>query len=280
MAACLPRTWQIYQARRCGKSKAFCALRPAVPSPAACRDPENRRSCSAMRNFSTRLCQSLGQNVNRHSACMHEWAGTWRDKGWPAATPEYLLAGYYQILADADDIPRMISLAGDAVRHGRMRELTGGDSDALAEIRAALNKITAQDRPDLVTALCLAFHRDDLTSRNINIPVGLPAPCHRYLGARAGDIWVPLPVVRPRQSRAALTRSVAWRSQAALGRRRASRPPRQSAAAQLARSAGRSLARRRTSRTGRRAPRPCRPRPRKPFRGSRRAGQARPRSLR
>ena len=46
---------------------------------------------------------------------------------------------------------------------------------ALAEVRAALDLIAAQDCPDLASALGLAFHRDQLTDRNTNIPAGLPA---------------------------------------------------------------------------------------------------------
>ena len=69
----------------------------------------------------------------------------------------------------------MIACAGDPARHDRMLELTGGDVAALAEIRTALDLIVAQDAPDLASALCLACHRDLLTDRNTNIPVGLPA---------------------------------------------------------------------------------------------------------
>ena len=56
-----------------------------------------------------------------------------------------------------------------------MLDLTGGDAAALAEIRTALELIAAQDDPDLVAALRLARHRDDLTDRNTNIPPFLPA---------------------------------------------------------------------------------------------------------
>ena len=60
-------------------------------------------------------------------------------------------------------------------RHDRMLDLTGGDTAALAETRTALDIIAAQDTPDLASALCLAYHRDQLTDRNANIPTSLPA---------------------------------------------------------------------------------------------------------
>ena len=56
-----------------------------------------------------------------------------------------------------------------------MLDLTGGDAAALAEVRAALDRIAAQDDPDLASALALACHRDQLTDRNSHIPVALPA---------------------------------------------------------------------------------------------------------
>lgn len=103
------------------------------------------------------------------------WAARWRDMGWPPATPEYLLAGYYQLLHDLGDLPAQAALAGDAGRHDRMLDLTGGDAAALTEIRTALDQIASQDHPDLADALRLAYHRGQLARRNANVPQALPA---------------------------------------------------------------------------------------------------------
>ena len=56
-----------------------------------------------------------------------------------------------------------------------MLELSGGDAAALAEVRAALDLTVTQDNPDPGNALALAFCRDQLSDRNTNIPVSLPA---------------------------------------------------------------------------------------------------------
>jgi hypothetical protein len=90
-------------------------------------------------------------------------------------TPEYLLSGYYRLLITLGDLPRIIACAGDPARHNRMLDLSGGDTAALAEVRTALDLIAAQDTPDLASALRLAYHRDQLTDRNTNIPDDLPA---------------------------------------------------------------------------------------------------------
>ncbi len=103
------------------------------------------------------------------------WASRWRDAGWPAGTPEYLLAGYYQLLDELADVAAMTTLASDVSRHDRMLDLTGGDAAALAEIRTALDRIAGQEAPDLADALFLAWRRDQLTDRNANIPDDLPA---------------------------------------------------------------------------------------------------------
>ena len=106
---------------------------------------------------------------------LHAWAAGYRARGWPAETPEYLLGGYFRLLDDLGDLPRMTECALDTARHDRMLDLTGGDAAALAEARTALDRIAAQDDPDLASALALACHRDHLADRNAHIPDSLPA---------------------------------------------------------------------------------------------------------
>lgn len=105
---------------------------------------------------------------------LHAWADACRAQGWPSGTPEYLLSGYYRLLDDTGDVPRMTRCARDAARHDRMLDITGGDAAALAEIRTALDRITAGDTPDLGGALAVAFHRDLLANRNRAVPAWLP----------------------------------------------------------------------------------------------------------
>jgi hypothetical protein len=117
----------------------------------------------------------LSGEMGSYRGRLHEWADLYRSLGWPGETPEYLLSGYFRLLTALDDVPRIIAVSSDRARHDRMLDLTGNDTSALAEARAALDVIAAQDAPDLAAALVIAFHRDCLTRRNVDIPVRLPA---------------------------------------------------------------------------------------------------------
>ena len=117
----------------------------------------------------------LGDRIAGYRERLHSWAIDYRARGWPAETPEYLVAGYFRLLEDIGDLTRMTECALDLARHDRMLNLTGGDSAGLTEVRTTLNRIAAQDKPDLASALALACHRDHLSARNANIPVRLPA---------------------------------------------------------------------------------------------------------
>ena len=123
----------------------------------------------------TAAARYLDSRLAAHRDRLHAWASIYRGQHWPSETPEYLLVGYYGLLASLGDVPRMIACAIDPARHDRMLYMTGGDTAGLAEVRTALDVIATQDSPDLASALALACHRDRLTERNINIPVGLPA---------------------------------------------------------------------------------------------------------
>jgi tetratricopeptide (TPR) repeat protein len=116
-----------------------------------------------------------GQRLAGYHDRLHHWADTYCEHAWPPGSPEYLLSGYYRLLIALRDIPRVVACAADPVRHNRMLDLTGGDAAALAEARSALNLIAAEDSPNLGDALLIACHRDQLTERNANIPVLLPA---------------------------------------------------------------------------------------------------------
>jgi tetratricopeptide (TPR) repeat protein len=117
----------------------------------------------------------LGGRLEGYRGRLHAWAAGWRALGWPAASPEYLLTGYFRLLEELGDLSRMTELAGDKARRDRMMDLTGGDAAAVVETRAVLDRIAAQDEPDLTSALTLACHRDHLTDRNAAIPPSLPA---------------------------------------------------------------------------------------------------------
>jgi tetratricopeptide (TPR) repeat protein len=116
--------------------------------------------------------------ASRLAACLqrlHAWADGYRERLWPAGTPEYLLRGYYRLLLVAGDLDRVVACATDQARHDRMLDLTGGDSSALSEIMAGQQAIVKQPEPDLLALVRLAIHRDNLAQRNTNVPLGLPA---------------------------------------------------------------------------------------------------------
>ena len=115
----------------------------------------------------------LGGRLPDYRERLHAWSGDYRARRWPAETPEYLLVGYFRLLEDTGDLLRMTECALDAARHDRMLGLTGVDAAGLAEARSTLDRIAAQDAPDLGSALALACHRDHLANRNAEVPV----PC-------------------------------------------------------------------------------------------------------
>jgi hypothetical protein len=113
-------------------------------------------------------------------AALHEWAEAYRERGWPATTPEYLLNGYFHFLESGNDLARMTALATDPRRHERLLEMTG---DATHEVAACQAAIAEQDAPDLAAAFVLAELREWLSPRfNDRLPFSLPATI-----AKAGD---------------------------------------------------------------------------------------------
>ena len=124
---------------------------------------------------STALAYLGGGRLTAYQDRLHTWAEEYRNRKWPATTPEYLLTGYFQMLAAAGDAARLAACGADAPRQERMLAATGGDAAALNEITIALDLNAAQDDPDLTAALRLARRRDYLADRNANIPTQLPA---------------------------------------------------------------------------------------------------------
>ena len=113
--------------------------------------------------------------LTRFAGRLHDWADSYQYSGWPEGTPAYLLHGYPRMLASAENLDRLITLAISPARHQRMLAVTGGDAAALAEIAATHALIGAAKTPDLLAALRLTWHRDQLADRNSHIPVQLPA---------------------------------------------------------------------------------------------------------
>ncbi|MBR7828555.1 hypothetical protein KDK95_19745 [Actinospica sp. MGRD01-02] len=108
--------------------------------------------------------------VNR----LHAWADRYRELGWPAETPVYVLRGYQAMLQDRGDTERLVALGIDTVRHGRMLKQSGGDFASFAEIDAAQRAVLLQRDPNLQDLAWLAVHRADLVAGNTHMPAELP----------------------------------------------------------------------------------------------------------
>jgi hypothetical protein len=105
---------------------------------------------------------------------LHTWADGYRQRGWPAETPEYLLRGYHRLLRDTGEVARMVACSTDQARHDRMFTVSGGDAAALSEIAIAQDLVLAQPDLDLPAMARLAAHRERLTERAGSIRVNLP----------------------------------------------------------------------------------------------------------
>ena len=146
----------------------------------------------------------FGGRLTGYRDRLHAWAAAYSIRKWPADSPEYLLSGYYRLLHDLGDLDRIIEYALDMARHDRMLDLTGGDAAAILETRTALDRIVAQDEPDLTSALILAHHRDYLAERNSSIPSSLPA-VWAILGHLTRALALATSITEPINQAAALT---------------------------------------------------------------------------
>lgn len=104
---------------------------------------------------------------------LRAWFRHYREHGWPADTPEYLLRGYFNMVNATGDLAAMVECATDPGRQDRMLDLSGGDVTALTEIATAMD-VAAQNPPDLIAMVRLAMHRDHLKTRNSRISATLP----------------------------------------------------------------------------------------------------------
>ncbi|MDT7788119.1 MAG: hypothetical protein QOF58_6538 [Pseudonocardiales bacterium] len=125
-------------------------------------------------------CYYLGPaKLSAYRTALQNWADTYRmpgggRKAWPPDTPEYLLTGYPRMLVTNGDGDRLLALTSDLERHDRMLDLSGGDAAALIEIKSCQDFFLACPAPDLPALVRLCVHRNQLESRNANIPAELP----------------------------------------------------------------------------------------------------------
>ncbi|MEV6304833.1 hypothetical protein AB0M02_35850 [Actinoplanes sp. NPDC051861] len=117
----------------------------------------------------------LGETALRnYRERIHVWADSYRELGWPAETPDYLLRGYHRLVQELRDLPRMLALGTDSKRHDRLFSVTGGDFAALAEIGAVQMMLHADTADDLAALGRVAVHRLRVISRAKSMRVNLP----------------------------------------------------------------------------------------------------------
>jgi lipopolysaccharide biosynthesis regulator YciM len=118
---------------------------------------------------------------------IHEWAESYRTRGWPKETPQYVLRPYGRLLATRADLERLAVYATDPARHDCMLGHTQGDAAALTEITVTQQLVLAQPVPDLTALGLLAIYRDRLANRNKAVPTGLPAVWVRLGQSHRGE---------------------------------------------------------------------------------------------
>lgn len=161
-------------------------------------------------------CHRLGRDrLDAYRERLHAWAETYRapadGEPWPEDTPEYLLTGYPRMLAECGDTTRLMALATDEARHDRMWRLSGGDVDALAEVKLCQELLLRATEPDLYRLALLSRHRCRLESRSAAVPFRLAAVwagLGRYRRAESLARSLPDPAARAR-ALAAVARAVA-----------------------------------------------------------------------
>ncbi|MEV7969282.1 trypsin-like peptidase domain-containing protein [Sphaerisporangium sp. NPDC088356] len=112
--------------------------------------------------------------LNGYRGRLHSWADSYRDRGWPSTTPQYLLNGYLHLIAQSDNARRVVQYITDTRRQNRIFAKTGGDTAALAEILAAEKRLLRSAETDLDSLARLAVHRVHLMGQNWKVPANLP----------------------------------------------------------------------------------------------------------
>ncbi|MGP3983144.1 trypsin-like peptidase domain-containing protein [Streptomyces sp. KR80] len=128
--------------------------------------------------FATAI-DALGPDVEPYRERVHTWAEQYAARGWPPGTPAYLLHAYGRVVTTLGDVGRATALASDAARHNRLREITGSDAAALAEIDAVQQLVRAKAPEDLTPPAALAAARDLVARRNATLHPAIPVALAR-----------------------------------------------------------------------------------------------------
>lgn len=117
----------------------------------------------------------LGPDIEEYWSRLHAWAEGYEHRGWPEATPLYLLQPYGRLVALLQDARRITALAVDPRRRDRLREATGSDAACLAEIAVARETVLRATPDDLGELGALAAVGDLVARRNESLHPDVPA---------------------------------------------------------------------------------------------------------
>jgi hypothetical protein len=151
------------------------SLKTRAPSQPPSAGQPDRVYLFAHETLRTMAEQELARDLGPYRQRINTWADTYREQGWPDSTPRYLLRPYGRMLANSEDLQRLLALATDPERHDRMLAYTYGDAAALAEITTSQRLLLAQPFPDLAALGRLAIYRERLANRNRAVRSELPA---------------------------------------------------------------------------------------------------------
>jgi hypothetical protein len=151
------------------------------------------------------VVDQFGPDIEVFRNRVHAWAEGYAARGWPAGTPAYLLHAYGRVVIALRDTARATALATDAARHERLREVTGSDGDALAEIDLVRELVRERAPQDLAALATIAAARDLLARRNTALYPGLPA-AHARLGQTERAIGMTRSLFEPARQSLGLAR--------------------------------------------------------------------------
>ncbi|RKT87240.1 hypothetical protein SAMN05421805_102347 [Saccharopolyspora antimicrobica] len=161
--------WQVQDCLHTASGRSFS------PSTGSRSDQVQEVHALAHKELQTLARSMLGPVLADYRNRLHAWALTHAARGWPLDSPDWLLQGYFLMLVDSSELDLVVDCATDPARHRVLRSRTGGDADALREIRTAQELLLAQEKPDLVALARLAVHRVHLQREISRIPPMLPA---------------------------------------------------------------------------------------------------------
>ncbi|WP_147455101.1 hypothetical protein [Saccharothrix australiensis] len=118
--------------------------------------------------------EMLGSRLRPYHERLHDWASTYRLRGWPPDTPRYLLQGHAATLAATGDRQRLLEHVTDPRRHEVAYTVLGHHQGSLGEIEVAQAVFLDGEDPDLPALARLAVHRNSLQESGAWIPERLP----------------------------------------------------------------------------------------------------------